>query len=173
MQKRVAQQQSRRRQHNGGNQRQHDAAAHAAARCLLIPRALRQAEQRRAAIPDHQRSGQRHHREGIDDVGRRVAQIPHAPADENLIDNVIKCADEHRQHARYSKMHEQLADRRGSQCVFLFHKIFLSSSFVQKSALSFLLRKDSALSGWTYVFVRTKNQRAAAQLDLHPSKTTR
>ena len=43
-----------------------------------------------AAVPDHQGEGKGHNGDGEDDVGSAVAQIAHAPANEDLVHDVVK-----------------------------------------------------------------------------------
>ena len=98
------------REQNARGERDKKGDPTAAVARMRISSAQRQAEQRRRAVADEKSNGKRHHGERIHDVCRRIAEIPHALPDKDLIYDVIQRADQKRKQARHRKPHEKFAD---------------------------------------------------------------
>lgn len=77
-------------QNNAYNYGQCNCVSHAFLGCLCLALAQFQAQIRRTTVANHHGQCQRNDRNGKDDVGSSIAQIAHAPADEDLVHNVIQ-----------------------------------------------------------------------------------
>ena len=117
------------REHKAADHAQHHRVAHAllCAVHFVLPKA--DADEGTAAVTDHDRDGQRHHRErehhrvGGIAVGAEVAGI----GNEDLVHDVVQCADQQRNNARDRIAPHQLADAlRAEKLIGMFHRIHLT-----------------------------------------------
>ena len=109
--------QIQRRQHHAAAHRHHHRVAHAALGGARLLPAKADAHIGAAAVTDHHRDGQRHHRErkhhrvGRVAVGAKVAGI----RNENLVHDVVQSAHQQRHDAGHRILFHQLADALGTQ----------------------------------------------------------
>ena len=74
------------------------------------------------AVADHHGEAERQHRQWEDDARRAVAEIADAPANEDLVDDVVKRPDQQRDRTRHGKFPHQLSQRgRPQKVLFFFH----------------------------------------------------
>ena len=122
-----------RRQHNADDQT-HDHRVADAPLCfgdLVLPKA--DADEGAAAVADHHRDRQRHHRQGKHNgvggiaVRAKIAGV----GNKDLVHDVVQCADQQRNNARDRILLHQLADAlRAKELIGTFHGIHLYLSIL-------------------------------------------
>ena len=129
--RRAEQQQNRRLEHRVESRHEHanqhaqrHSAANGAVRIFLPVFAEADRHVAARAVADHHSQTQRQHRQREHDVRRAVAKIPHAPADEDLVDDVVQRSHQQRDRTRQGEFHHELPERGSAQrsVLFFFHK---------------------------------------------------
>ena len=112
-------------QHRTADQQQGDRVAHTAVGALGIMLALANTQKSCTAVTNHQGYCQRDDRDGKDHIGCTVAQISYAPANENLVHNIVQGRDQQGENTGNSKFQHQAPNRRLSQITVgcLLHRL--------------------------------------------------
>ena len=109
-QNRVDEHQEHHRQNNTDDGHQGNRVAHALFGQVHLALAQLQAQKGRAAVADHHGQGQGDDGDGKHHIGGAVAQVAHAPADENLIHDVVQGVHQQGDDAGNGKFQDQPAD---------------------------------------------------------------
>ena len=107
-------------QHNAHNGHHGDGIAHALLRLFDISLSQLQTQIGRTAVTDHQGKRQRNDGNGKYHIRRTVAEIAHAPADKDLVYNVIKRVHQQRNDAGNGELCDQAPNGLRGKRAFVF-----------------------------------------------------